>query len=82
MFYAVTDASDALDSVLTLPITKLYMSYEIRLLDVSGGTPWMATSATGGNALANFDKLVSSLVTETVEELVHARLIPPKKRQP
>lgn len=61
-------------------ISKPRVKFEIRLYDVaSGEILWMATSATKGNAFANYDNLIESLSMKILEELVKEDIITKQK---
>jgi hypothetical protein len=51
-------------------VSKPNVEFETRLLDPSsGGTLWMSSSVTRGNAFAEFDTLMYSLAREVVRRL-------------
>lgn len=61
-------------------INKPNVAFEVKLVDVAtGGTAWLATSMTRGNAWANWSTLMGSLASETVGKLVTDGVVRPVK---
>ena len=61
-------------------INKPNVAFEVRLIDVAtGGTAWLATSKTRGNAWANWTTLMGSLASSAVGRLVADGVVRPAK---
>jgi hypothetical protein len=63
-------------------VSKPWVQFDAKFFDVSNGqNAWVASAFTGGNAYANFNTVVNSFSSKTVEQLIKDGIVRRSNRQ-
>jgi hypothetical protein len=63
-------------------VSKPWVQFDAKFFDVSNGqNAWVASAFTGGNAYANFNTVVNSFSSKTVEQLIKDGVVRRSNRQ-